>query len=111
VKNFARHGDIVVELSAQVGNVVPLATAMPKSVYEDVPKQISGLFAISESAFAPLVRFNLHRMMWYRYNQYSSDGTLVVGGVNTDNVAILQQSKDAKVIADYNAVFAKDLKA
>jgi hypothetical protein len=102
IKNFARRGDFIAELSEQIGSVVPLNTSMKSSYYDGVLKQAKGLVAVPESLFTAIERLNLHSITWYRYNLYADDGTLITSGVNDVNVAKI---KDPKKIAEYNEVF------
>jgi hypothetical protein len=103
IKNFARHGDFIAELSEQIGSVVPLNTSISSSYYDSVLKQAKGLVAVPESLFTATERLNLHSITWYRYNRYADDGTLITSGVNEVNVAKI--SKPEK-IAEYNEVFS-----
>ena len=103
IKNFARHGDFIAELSEQIGSVVPLNTSISSSYYDSVLKQAKGLVAVPESLFTATERLNLHSITWYRYNRYADDGTLITSGVNEVNVAKISKPKK---IAEYNEVFS-----
>ncbi|KFJ42870.1 hypothetical protein IBE48_04935 [Francisella philomiragia] len=105
IKNFARRGDPIAELSEQIGNTIPLMTGIENSYYDYINQSMKGIIAVPTLLFEPLKRFNLHRMMWYRYNQYSNDGTLIRGGLNDKNMAILLRSGDEELKRNFYAVF------
>lgn len=105
VKIFARQGDVIAELSAQVGSVVPLATNVTNNYYDYIPKQTSGLVAIPQTLLEPLTRLNVHSSSWYRYNNYSADGTLIPTGDNQANVTILKAKGSSEDIAKFKQVF------
>ena len=91
--NFARQGDPVAEMSGQVGHTRKLPTGT-KSCYDYLPQDLRGIVAVPEviknSFMDNGTMYQDHRIIWYRYNQYSDDGTLIVGTTNPKNKGILQ---------------------
>ncbi|MBK2267216.1 alpha/beta hydrolase family protein [Francisella philomiragia] len=106
VTNFARQGDVIAEMSAQIGGEpIKLATNIDNNYYDYLPQQTKGLVAVPQALFEPIERLNVHSIIWYRYNQYSPDGKLEKIGVNTNNVDKLKETGSSKDISNFKEVF------
>ncbi|KEI34602.1 hypothetical protein FRA_50c14720 [Francisella sp. W12-1067] len=108
IKNFIRQGDIIAELSAQIGDSIKLTTNINNNYYNYIPQQTSGLIAVPQFLFELLRRLTIHKISWYRYNAYAENGDLIPNQIDKKNVKIFKFSANYKDIQSFREAFKDD---